>query len=126
MKINELLNHELFGGAKPKTFENARKLRKELTEYESKLWERIRNRKLDGVKFRRQHPMKQFILDFYCASRKLAIEIDGDIHNSNTAIKYDENRSYELEEIGIRILRFSNDQIEKDIEGVLAEIQKHL
>jgi very-short-patch-repair endonuclease len=62
----------------------------------------------------------------YCASIKLAVEIDGPIHNSNTAKEYDENRSYELEEIGIRILRFSNDQIEKDIEGVLAEIRKYL
>jgi len=126
MKINELLNHELFGGAKPQTFENARKLRNELTEHEAILWKRIRNRKLAGFKFRRQHPMKQFVLDFYCASKKLAIEIDGAVHSTCEAREYDENRSYALEELGIRILRFSHDRIENDIEGVLAEIQSYL
>ena len=70
--------------------------------------------------------MKQFILDFYCASKKIAIEIDGAVHSTNDAREYDENRSYELEEIGIRILRFSNNQIEEDIEGVLARIREYL
>ncbi len=126
MKINENLNCELFAGARPNTFEFARKLRKELTEAELLLWKKLRDRKLGGAKFRRQHPMKQFVLDFYCASKKLAVEIDGAIHNTKEAREYDENRTFELEEIGIRIIRFSNDQILNDIEQVLNQIREFL
>jgi len=126
MKVNELFNHELFGGAKPITFENARILRKELTKAEAILWKSLRNRKLAGVKFRRQHPIKQFIVDFYCASKKLAIEIDGAIHDPEDAKEYDENRSHELEEIGIRILRFSNEQVVYEMDEVLNQIRNYL
>jgi len=126
MKVNELRNHELFAGAKPTTFENAHKLRKESTPAEQFLWKRLRNRKLNGAKFRRQHPMKQFILDFYCADKKLAIELDGNVHNSSEAKEYDENRSYELEALDIKIIRFTNDQVFFELEYVLDQIRLYL
>lgn len=126
MKSNSLLEHDLFGRAKPKTFENARLLRNALTEAENLLWHNLRNRKLAGAKFRRQHPMNQFIVDFYCAHSKLALEVDGEIHHSKESSEHDENRTYELEQLGIKVIRFSNNQVLNAIDEVLTEIVKHL
>ncbi len=101
----------------------AKKLRKNLTDAEKILWQKVRKRGL-GYKFVRQYVFdNKYILDFYCAERKLAIELDGGQHNEN--IK-DEERSEYLENRGCKILRFWNNEFMNNIEGCLAVIMEHL
>jgi len=98
----------------------ARLLRKDLTPAESKLWEALRNRKIEGLKFRCQHPLGRFIVDFYCPSLKLVIEIDGGIHSQQQ--DYDQSRSEELESFGCCVLRFTNAQVYHDLPRVIDQI----
>ncbi len=98
----------------------ARELRQEMTTAEKMLWRRLRNHQLSGFKFRRQAPMGHFIADFYCAECKLVVEIDGDIHDLQ--VEQDKLRTEEMENLGYRVIRFRNEQVEKDIESVLKSI----
>ena len=98
----------------------SRHLRKTATPAENILWEEIRNRKLGGLKFRRQYPVLGFILDFYCAEKSLGIELDGSIHV--TQKEYDEWREKLIQEKGIRIVRFSNQEIVENLEDVKTKI----
>jgi very-short-patch-repair endonuclease len=109
-------------GAKPGIFTNARNLRKSMTESEKLLWGSLRNRQLNGMKFRRQHPLDIFIADFYCHEKKLVIELDGEIHDKKEQMEYDDGRSFELEEKGFKILRFRNEEVINDIQSVLKRI----
>ncbi|MEO8211317.1 MAG: endonuclease domain-containing protein [bacterium] len=98
----------------------ARKLRKEQTEAEKFLWNRLRGRKFHQFKFRRQHPIaKLFILDFYCCEIKLAIELDGDHHKENLQSKLDLDRTHVLNQLGIKVLRFTNEEVLKQTKEVL-------
>jgi len=97
----------------------AKGMRHEPTEAENILWQELRNRKL-GDKFRRQHPLDGFIPDFICLEKKLIIEIDGDIHIEQK--EYDEGRTYELSEIGYKVIRFTNDEVINKKEFVLNKI----
>jgi very-short-patch-repair endonuclease len=107
----------------PIVLEYARNNRKEATQPESFLWDILRNRKLNGLKFRRQHPVKdQFILDFYCAEYRLALEIDGGYHLTQDQKEYDDGRTYELNELGLTVLRFTNEEVLYETERVLQEI----
>jgi very-short-patch-repair endonuclease len=99
----------------------SRLLRKRATPAEVILWEEIRNRKLNGLKFRRQYPVSGFILDFYCAEKNLGIELDGSIHN--TQEEYDKLREQRIIEKGIRVLRFSNQEILENLEDVKTKIE---
>ncbi|HRJ31148.1 MAG TPA: endonuclease domain-containing protein [Cyclobacteriaceae bacterium] len=112
--------------AKPKIFENARFLKKVPTEAERLLWRNLRSKKLKGYKFRRQHPIDHFIVDFYCHECRLVIEVDGDIHFQNDNPAYDKGRTEQLDALGVKIIRFTNEQVLKDISSVLSEITKHL
>ena len=102
----------------------AQYLRKNLTIPEKLLWQNLRNKKLDGFKFRRQHPVYRYILDFYCSEIKLAIEVDGNIHQNRN--DYDEYRDEILKNIGIQVLRFTNKEIIEDIDQVLIKIKNKL
>lgn len=121
-----MAKHLLHFDAKPSIFENAKELRRQLTNAEKKLWNVLRNRKLLGYKFRRQHPINNFIADFYCHEKHLVIELDGDIHDLPEQIEYDEDRTYELEELGVIVIRFTNNEVEKGFDKVLEKIKKHL
>jgi very-short-patch-repair endonuclease len=99
----------------------ARRLRQALTPAEVKLWNALRCRQLAGLRFRCQHPVGQFILDFYCPTCKLVVEVDGKIHEQQT--EYDQARIDYLQAYGYRILRFSNQQVFTDLEAVLDEIK---
>jgi len=112
----------LFFGASPEIFRRAKDLRKRMTPAELTLWTLLRNKQLKGFKFRRQHPVKNFILDFYCHEIKLAIELDGGIHNNPEQAEYDKGRTYELNELGIDVLRFQNEDLWEDVDGVLGKI----
>ena len=107
----------------PELLHFARELRKNQTPAEELLWQLLRNRKLNNWKFRRQHPIQDgFILDFFCAETKLAIEIDGGYHEAATQREYDEVRTKELEKYGVRIIRFRNEEVLEDPKSVLERI----
>lgn len=89
-----------------KTFR--RELRSQLTPAEAKLWSYLQSGQLEGRKFRRQHSVASYILDFYCASESLAIELDGEVHNSDFAAEYDHERDVFLSYTGIKVMRFEN------------------
>ncbi len=110
---------------KPSTLEKRRYLRKNMTEPEIKLWQYLRNEQL-GVKFRRQHSIGEYIADFYCTKLKLVIEIDGESHFNDEAIEYDSIRTNFFKSLGIEVIRFNNDEVMTNIEGVFEIIQKIL
>ena len=109
----------------PAILVRARELRRSMTPQEAKLWQHLRRKQLGGLKFRRQHPMYRFILDFFCPQRKLVIEIDGDSHAESAQQAYDRARTEWLEARGLGVIRFTNRQIETNLEGVLLEIARH-
>lgn len=114
--------HKRDWGHVPKeTFSRARFLRKEMTPYERKLWSKLRGEQL-GVKFRRQHPVGSYIADFYCAERSLAVEIDGNSHFSDGGKRRDETRTGCLTNAGLGVLRFTNRDIQTNLEGVVERI----
>ncbi len=102
--------------------EFARQLRKEQTDAERLMWSLLRDRRLAGFKFRRQHPVERYILDFYCHEARLAVELDGGQHNEPDARARDEQRASFLEARGIRVLRFWNNDVLNNTEGVLQAI----
>ncbi|MFZ5653410.1 MAG: HsdR family type I site-specific deoxyribonuclease [Pseudomonadota bacterium] len=104
----------------------AAKLRKKQTPAEEMLWSLLRNRRLVGAKFRRQHQFGDYILDFYCAEAKLAVECDGEPHGTQQRRAIDQQRDAYLRSQGLTVLRFSNDTVIADTESVLAEIAVRL
>lgn len=119
------VEYTMFYGAKEETFQAAKTLRNHETEAEKCLWARL-NKKQLGYKFRRQHPIKIFIADFYCHQLKLVIEVDGGIHRLPDQREYDIGREEEMAQFDIRIIRFTNKEVlgnmEKVIEGIKASI----
>ena len=107
-------------GASRELVEQARRFRKEQTTAEELLWEVLRDRQLDGIKFRRQHPMARFILDFYCSSARLVIELDGAVHDLQQ--ERDEARTSALEGRGLRVIRFRNEEVFDALPSVLERI----
>jgi very-short-patch-repair endonuclease len=99
-----------------------RELRCSLTSAEALLWLHLQSQQLAGRKFRRQHSVGPFILDFYCPEERLAIELDGAGHDHERAQAHDAKRSQFLSGRGIRVVRFENRDVRKRLEGVLAEI----
>jgi very-short-patch-repair endonuclease len=122
-KSNILLNAEMFYGASPEIFKRAGELRKNMTEAERKLWSLLRKKQVEGKRFRRQHPIKSFIVDFYCHECKLIVEVDGNIHNFEEQKEYDAGRTYELEQLGLKVIRFTNNQVLKQSEKVIELIK---
>ena len=112
--------------ANPQLLENARSLRKRTTDAEDLLWQKLRNKKLNGCKFRRQHAILKFVADFYCHEYKLVVEIDGEIHNTEEIKVRDENRTAELERYGLKVIRFTNSEILNETLDVLKKIKSHL
>ena len=102
----------------------ARELRKRMTPAERRLWAALRDGRLDGFTFRRQHPAGRFILDFYSRSAALVIELDGPIHAYQA--EYDAARTVFLEECGARVIRFQNEDVLRDLPVVLERIREVL
>ena len=126
VRLNDSFEFDFYYGASPTTKSQAAELRKNMTYAEKILWHRLRNRQINDLKFRRQHPVDIFILDFYCHERRLAIEVDGGIHNQEAQKEWDENRTYELTEFGIKVLRFTNEDVINDTEKVINSIKAFL
>ena len=106
--------------------ELARELRAQRTPAENLLWQLLRNRQLQGFKFRRQHQFGGYVADFYCRKACLVVECDGSAHNSNGQWQHDQVRDAYMLSQGLRVLRFNNDQILNDTENVLHEIAEYL
>jgi cyclase len=115
----------MFYGAAPIIHKQAKDLRKRETKAEKLLWSLLSNHKLE-VKFRRQHPISQFIVDFYCHELKLGIEADGEIHQEIENVAYDEMRDQHLQNFGLTVLRFQNSEIIENSEQVILCIRREI
>jgi very-short-patch-repair endonuclease len=104
--------------------ERARLLRETSTRSEQLLWESLRARKLSGTKWRRQHKMGQFAVDFFCAELALAIEIDGNVHDGQR--DRDSERQHAIEQSGVQIVRFTASEVEHDLAAVLAKLGEQI
>ncbi|HEX2190148.1 MAG TPA: endonuclease domain-containing protein [Longimicrobiaceae bacterium] len=113
-------------GTTPVVEERARALRKELTPAEQALWRALRYDRIRGMRFRRQHPVLDFVVDFYCPARKLCVELDGGIHDEPDQQERDRTRTAVLEAGGFRVLRFRNGEVTNDTSSVLRRIRAAL
>ncbi len=110
---------------KPELKDIRKKLRKSLTPAEARLWNCLKSKNL-GRKFRRQHSVGDYILDFYCPEIKLAVELDGASHNSSDKFKKDREKDEFLHSVGIKVLRLKSQYVIINLEGVIQEIKKNL
>jgi very-short-patch-repair endonuclease len=100
----------------------ARELRQRATEAEKVLWEELRNHRLEGMKFRRQHHIGRYIVDFYCADESLVVELEGSVHEEHDQKEYDAYRFAFFDALGLRVLRFHNDEVLQSTMKVLTTI----
>ena len=107
----------------PEKIERSRVLRREMTEAEKVFWNMVRDRKMFGLKFRRQQIIDGFIVDFYCDSLGLCIEIDGGVHDSDEQARYDRERDEVLALRGLKVLRLANEDVINDV-GAVRELVK--
>ena len=114
----------MFYGAKPEIFEKAATLRNNMTVAEKILWKKLKDRNLFPSKFRRQHPIDIFIVDFYCHNAKLVVELDGKYHLKREQREYDIGRSAEIESWGLKIIRFANEEVINNSDNVVLQIQQ--
>jgi very-short-patch-repair endonuclease len=114
--MGKIFNHQ-------SQLEKRRLLRNNMTKAEGLLWAEIRNKKVEGAKFRRQSSIGSYVVDFYCPKLRLAIEVDGATHNTEDEKEYDKDRQTEIEQLSIEFLRFTNDRIYKDMVNVIEEIR---
>ena len=99
-------------------------MRKVSTPAEKLLWKQLRGKKLSGLKFRRQHPLDKFVVDFYCHEKKLVIELDEGVHDVQVNKEYDEARTEMLARLNICVLRFRNEEILNNMDTVLRKISE--
>jgi very-short-patch-repair endonuclease len=114
------VNPDRIRGNPEEATESARELRQRSTSAEQVLWIRLRGRKLHGLKFRRQHPLGPYIVDFCCPSQKLIVEIDGEVHTYQR--EQDAARTEHLEQYGYRVIRFCNKDVFQNLDTVLRDI----
>jgi very-short-patch-repair endonuclease len=111
----------MYFNATPEKMEIAKNLRNNMTHTEQLLWEKLKGKQICGLRFRRQHPINLFIVDFCCHQVRLVIEVDGEIHDHQ--VEYNDGRSAEMEKFGVKVIRFGNSEIENAIEKVVFKIQ---
>ncbi|GAA4464931.1 hypothetical protein GCM10023093_16250 [Nemorincola caseinilytica] len=119
------MEKKMFYGATNLIFDNARKLRNDLTNAELVLWGYLKQRPL-GYKFRRQHPLGIYIADFYCHALKLVIEVDGSVHEDPEMAEKDKVRQDIINSLGVKMIRFRNEEVEKRLETVIDKIENHI
>lgn len=110
----------------PKLKKFSQRLRREMTDAEKIIWSKIRRRQINGLQFFRQKSIGNYIVDFYCPKARLIIEIDGGQHYEDKALISDKSRDLELEKLGFKVIRFTNIDILRNIEGVLSKINEIL
>ena len=125
---NQNLNHDesMWKGAPATHFLLAKQLRERMTPAEILMWDQLKNKQFKGYKFRRQHPIHHFIVDFYCHELKLIIEIDGKYHDSEEQKNKDLNRTELLAFQGLREIRFTNEEIITNIISVLKKLEEQI
>lgn len=101
-------------------------LRRNITKAEAIIWQKLRCKQIENCKFRNQYSVKQFVLDFYSPEIKLAIEIDGESHFQEGAAQYDNERQIFIESVGINFLRFTNNDVYENLNGVLEIIAQKI
>ena len=111
-------------GADAFSFQLAESLRKTETFPETILWNTLKNKQFLGLKFRRQHAINRFVVDFYCHKYKLVIEVDGSVHDNEDVKIRDKERECELESYGLKIIRFSNKDITHNLQTVLIKTEQ--
>ena len=125
-KLKGAEEYPFYYGAKPDGLRLAGDLRHNMTRAEKLLWGQLRNRKMNGFRFRRQHPINEFIVDFFCYEAKLVIELDGDVHMDPAQMERDIERTRILNRHGLFVIRFKNEEVEKNMKYVISQIKKDL
>ena len=120
----ESYNDNLHKVATGKLYQYGRELRQDSTDAEKLLWAELRNRRLKGLKFRRQHPLDKFIVDFYCNEKKLVVELDGALHDEKMNKDYDEARTALLAGLNVFVVRFRNEEVINNMKEVLKKISE--
>jgi len=116
------MNNEIHNRKYLKDFR--RELRNNPTKSETKLWKALKGSKVDNRKFRRQQSIEDFIVDFYCPKEKLIVEVDGEVHNNPVNNEYDFNRTKRLAELGYKVIRFTNEEVSKNLDLVIEAIRE--
>ena len=120
--IKKVIEKDMFYGARAESFALALQMRKNPTEAENVMWKLLRKFRRQGFPFRRQHPIEFYIADFYCHNLKLVIEVDGGIHSDEKIKNHDEGRTGELERFGIKVIRFTNEEVLNETNRIYEEI----
>ena len=115
-----LMNPQRIRGTTPNLIAAARQLRQNLTPAEKMVWDALKSRQLNGLKFRSQHPIESFVVDFYCPQHRFVIELDGAVHDQQG--EYDAARTEKLNHLGYRVIRFDNRDVMSDLSRVLQQI----
>ena len=126
VKIKGREEYPIYFGATPQILGIAYDLRNGMTEPEKLLWSRLRNRQVKGYKFRRQHPVNEFVVDFFCYEARLVIELDGSVHDDAFQSERDKERTKILQKMGLNEIRFRNEEVINNIENVLLKIAEKL
>jgi very-short-patch-repair endonuclease len=126
MPKKKSLNLPLHAGANPYLFKYAKDLRKRQTDAEKIVWEMLRDRRFQNLKFRRQHPIFDFVADFYCHSLKLIVEIDGGYHDLPEQVRYDQERDQYFEEYSYNVMRFPNKDVLFDLKSVRKRLREYI
>ena len=126
VKLSGQEDYPIYFGAGPELLRLAGDLRKSMTPAEKILWERLRKRQINGFRFRRQHPIKDFIVDFFCYDAMLIIEIDGEVHTDSYQNERDIQRTMILKRLGLKELRFTNHQVFNQTEKIINKIEAAL
>jgi len=118
------IERSFYYGASTEMLSRAAQLRKNQTGVEKVLWKKLEKNCFENLRFRRQHPISKFIVDFYCHELLLVIELDGSIHNKPEVAERDHGREVELNKLGLKILRFTNDEVIHNMDTILNQIKK--
>jgi very-short-patch-repair endonuclease len=118
--------YPIYYGAKPQGLRLAGDLRHSMTPAKKLLWKQLRDRKMAGFRFRRQHPIDEFIVDFFCYEANLVIELDGEVHLDAAQRERDIERTKILNHHGLKVIRFKNEEVENMINGVVIQIKNEL
>ena len=118
------IERPFYYGASPEILSRAKQLRDNQTGVEKVLWKKLEKNKFENLRFRRQHPIGKFIVDFYCHELLLVIELDGDVHNKPEVAERDAGRQIELEKLGLKVLRFTNLEIIHNMPEILRQIKE--
>lgn len=124
--LGKSVERDMYFGAKPDLSKLAKEMRKNPTQSERVLWNILRKYRIKGFLFRQQHPIYIFIADFYCHKIKLVVEVDGDVHFNDESQEHDDGRTGEMEKFGIKVIRFTNEQVLYNQDIILKQINEFI